>query len=289
MTYLREAILTHKVSNGIICQVCNHNCKLSLNKVGKCGVRKNIDEKVYVTSFNRQLAISIDPIEKKPLNHFLPKTMTYSLGCPGCNFKCQYCQNHMISQIDFNSKEIDYLERTPSDIIESTIKRNCSSISYTFTEPTVNIEFVLECMKKARLKGLKNIWVTNGYMTYQAFIHIASYLDAAVVSVKGNPYFYKQICQAELMPVLHTIRNMWRNNIHVEVNISIIPGYTDNSNMRGVLNYLATISKNIPIHLTKYHPSYNMLNVPIPTSKQLQLMKELAHLVGLRTIHIEGD
>jgi pyruvate formate lyase activating enzyme len=286
MTIKRAILQIDTTRDGTkMCFVCMHRCLLRINDEGKCGVRKNIDGTVYVTSYGELASISIDPIEKKPLNQFLPNTMSYSIGGLGCNFKCDHCQNYMISQ----TLDVNKLERTPEEIIERALFRKCESISYTFTEPTVSIEFVLDCMKLAKENGLKNIWVTNGYITPLAFGFISDYLDAANVSIKGDADFYKKVCKAKLMPVLQTIRRMKKNNIHVEINCSVIPGYTDdtNENMRRIFEYLVYINPETILHLTKFQPSHIMEHILAPTGEQLSSMQKIASQAGIKYIYVE--
>jgi pyruvate formate lyase activating enzyme len=219
----KTKMLAKEESNEKIrCLACSHQCLISEGKTGICGVRKNIKGKLSLLVYGRLCAVHVDPIEKKPLYHFMPGTKTFSVGTVGCNFHCTFCQNWAISQASEKGEFFGY-NYEPKDVINSALKNNCQSISYTYNEPTIFIEFVKDCATLAKKKGLKNVMVTNGFMSEECFEYIKSEIDAMNIDLKGNDEFYKKICGARLKPVLDTIKRADKARIHVEIKTIIIP------------------------------------------------------------------
>jgi len=212
--YLYKKLLKQEIQ----CQTCNHFCKINPNKTGICGVRLNKSGKLYALNCGEVIAVGIDPIEKKPLFHFLPGTMTYTIATAGCNFRCSHCQNWGISQItkkqEVRSKKLEDdfpgQKMTPAEIVEEAIKHNCPSISYSYTEPTIFFEYAYDTMKLAHQVGLKNVWVSNGYMSEQTFKKAAPLLDAINVDLKSfSDKFYRENCGARLKPVLDNLEKIY--------------------------------------------------------------------------------
>ena len=202
---MRESILYEKLkgTKTVQCLACNHRCALKIGEKGKCGVRKNINGKLYSLVYGRAAALNIDPIEKKPFFHFFPGSETFSFGTAGCNFQCQNCLNWNISQSPKITGKIEGEEITPEKIVELAIRYQCPSISYTYNEPTVFIDFALDTMKLAKKRGLRNCWVSNGFMTKEALDLIVPYLDAVNIDLKGfSDDFYQEYCGGRLNPLL---------------------------------------------------------------------------------------
>lgn len=210
---MKEALFYEKSTEedlSVRCHLCNHYCFIRNNRTGLCNVRKNIDGKLVSLVYGKIITENIDPIEKKPVFHFLPGTLSYSIATVGCNFRCRHCQNYQISQYKpLPSDEIPGPHRLPEQIVNSAIQRNCRTISYTYIEPTVFFEFAYETAIIAKEKGLFNIFVSNGYTSKKATEAIAPYLDANNIDLKSlSDKFYKDICGAKLAPVLDTIQIM---------------------------------------------------------------------------------
>ena len=203
---MHEALLYEKLNEGKVkCGLCNHRCIINDNKKGICGVRENKDGKLYTLVYGRVIAENVDPIEKKPLYNFLPGTQSLSIATVGCNFRCLHCQNADISQ----SLSIKGKDLFPEEVIQHALDNNCPSISYTYTEPTIFLEYALDCMKLAHQKGLKNVWVSNGYMTKEALDLVTPYLDAINVDLKAfTEEFYQEVCGARLEPVLENLKRI---------------------------------------------------------------------------------
>jgi len=278
-----------KENKKVLCRLCSHNCQILRSKTGICGVRKNQDGVLQTLVYGQAAASAIDPIEKKPLYHFLPGTFSYSLATIGCNFKCGFCQNWQISQQDHSSdlsaKKVNLL---PDEIIEKAKSANCASISYTYTEPTIFFEYAYDTARLAKSHNLKNIFVTNGYMSKDALKIINPYLDAANVDLKSfREEFYIKNCKAHLGPVLETIKLMIQLGIWVEVTTLIIPGENDSqAELKDMANFIASVDINIPWHISRFHPDYRFLNYKSTPLKTLELAYNLAKEAGLRYVYL---
>ncbi|MBN2246560.1 MAG: AmmeMemoRadiSam system radical SAM enzyme, partial [Candidatus Aminicenantes bacterium] len=225
-----EARLYKKEKNDdVTCFLCSHRCRIAPNKFGICGVRQNQGGILKTLVYGEVIAAHVDPIEKKPLYHFLPGSLAFSIATIGCNFRCPFCQNWQISQSNKkNGVSIPGESFLPSEIVKAAQRQGCKSISYTYTEPTIFFEFAFDTAKMAKEAGLGNSFVTNGYMTSEALEEIRPYLDAANVDLKAfNETFYRKMCGAHLQPVLDAIGTMKKLGIWVEITTLIIPGQND--------------------------------------------------------------
>jgi pyruvate formate lyase activating enzyme len=266
---MKECILYKKLEGEEVqCIACNHRCIISEDEKGICGVRKNINGKLFLLVYGLIVSENIDPIEKKPLYHFLPNTKTYSIGTVGCNFKCYFCQNYNISQL----REIVGKEVIPEEIVERAIKTGCKSISYTYNEPTIFAEFVKDTAVLAKKKGLKNILVTNGYMTKECLDFLGEYIDAMNIDLKSSDdKFYRNICKAKLKPVLETIKLAHKKGIHIEITTLVVPG--ENNSIRifeNIAEFISEIDKNIPWHISRFFPMYKMRDKPTTPLESLK-------------------
>ncbi len=284
---MKEALFYTKENNNVVCQACYRKCIISNNNVGFCGVRKNINNKLFSLVYNKPIAINIDPIEKKPIYMFLEKTNTLSLGTVGCNFDCSFCQNYNISKVD--KENILFSEEVkPEEIITIAKKNNCPSISYTYTEPTVFVEYALDIMKLAKENNLKNVWVSNGYMTRQVIDKISVYLDAINIDLKGDADFYKKLVNnVDIKNIQKNIRLFYEKNIHVEITNLLIEGYnTKQEQIQELVEFIASTSKDIPLHFTKAFPCYRLMDI-VPTRKStLSKAKEIAKKKGLTNVFL---
>jgi len=278
-----------KQDKKVSCLLCSHQCILSDSKFGICGVRQNIDGKLYTHVYGKTIAAHIDPIEKKPLYHFLPGTKTYSIATPGCNLKCNFCQNWQISQYRLNQGfDYDGIEMPPEKIVDAAKLNNCSSISYTYTEPTIFFEYAYDTAKLAKKENIKNIFVTNGFMTKQTIETIAPYLDAANVDLKSfREAFYKNICGARLKPILESIKNMYEDDIWIEITTLVVTGQNDSEEeFSDIAKFIADLSIDIPWHISRFHPDYQFTDaVPTPI-KTLKMAEQIGKNYNLKNIHI---
>ncbi len=283
-----EAILYDKLEDSKVrCRVCNHFCVIDIGKRGFCGIRENQDGVLIALNYGKAIAVSIDPIEKKPLYEFLPRTMTYSFATVGCNLRCPWCQNHSISQVR-NGQEISGYEISPEQHIEMAEKYACPSVSYTYSEPTIFIEYALDTMKLAKAKGIKNIWVSNGYMSKDTLMTILPYIDAFNIDYKGSEPVYREHCIGSAVDVLQNLRIIKKNNIHVEVTTLIIPGINDKPKDLSLIaeELINNLGKDFIWHLTRFHPSYKMNHLPITSKDIMYAALKIARDKGIRSVYL---
>ncbi|MEJ2689191.1 MAG: radical SAM protein, partial [Deltaproteobacteria bacterium] len=194
----------------VLCRLCNHHCHIKNGKRGLCGVRENQDGKLYSLVYGKLISENVDPIEKKPLFHMLPASRSYSISTVGCNFRCEHCQNYQISQYPHTpGADIIGQDRSAADVVNAAQNSGCQSISYTYVEPTIFYEFAYDCAVLARKRGIKNVFVSNGYMGEEVTWHLAPVLDGINIDIKAfTDKFYREVCKARLQPVLDNVRLM---------------------------------------------------------------------------------
>ena len=260
----KECIFYKKLKNEVVkCLACSHYCNINEGNMGICRVRKNIKGKLYLMVYGKAISENIDPVEKKPLYHFLPGTNAYSVGTIGCNFKCSYCQNYEISQESDTELGRNV---SPEGIVSNAIKSGCKSIAYTYTEPAIAVEYWMDCMKLAHKEGLKNIFVTNGYMSKEAMKKTAKLIDAMNIDLKAyTEKFYSEVCKAKLKPVLNNIKLAKKLGIWVELTTLIVPGMNDSAKeIESIAKFVKSVDENMPLHLSRYFPMYKMKIMPTP-------------------------
>ncbi len=286
---MREAMFAEKLpGNAVRCRLCAHECKIAEGKAGLCGVRKNIKGVLCTESYANPVAQQIDPVEKKPLYHFLPGSETFSIAVPGCNFRCQFCQNWEISQKEEDSgSSLLEEEVMPDEVVEAAMRNNCRSISYTYTEPTIFFEYAYDIAKLSKQKGLRNIFVTNGYLTEASLSCISEYLDAANVDLKFfREDSYRKICGASLSPVLDTIKRMRSFDIWVEITTLVIPGVNDSEEELGLItDFISGVDKNIPWHVSAFHPDYKFKDYPVTSQETLKNARQIGKKAGLNFVY----
>ncbi len=296
----KEALLYKKLDNNQVhCFLCAHQCHIPKSKFGFCGVRQNLEGILYTYTYGSVITAHIDPIEKKPLYHFLPGSVSFSIATIGCNFRCGFCQNWEISQQTFQSgdgKQDLSLQGTvpkneefsPGEIVNSALKNNCQSISYTYTEPTIFFEYALDIVKLAKKEGLKNIFVTNGFMSKECLDMISPYLDAANIDLKFfNDESYKRVCAGSLAPVLDSIRLMKDKGVWVEVTTLVVTGENDSEEeLSGIAEFIASVDKNMPWHISKFHPDYKFTGYRATAETTLKKAEELGRQAGLKYVYV---
>lgn len=284
--YLYKPLKEKKVK----CNLCSHRCIIKDGKRGICGVRENRDGILESLVYGRLIARHIDPIEKKPLFHFLPGSISYSIATVGCNFKCRFCQNADIAQMpsDYNGKIIGNL-CSPKDVVDAAEKGKCKSIAYTYTEPTVFFEFAFDTAKLAHERGIKNVFITNGYMSSEALQMINPYLDAANVDLKAfTKSFYKEICGAKLEPVKETLKLMKKLGIFVEVTTLLIAGLNDDTEeLKELALFIAdSLGTETPWHVSAFYPTYRLTDRPPTPVESLVMAREIGIKAGLKYVYI---
>ncbi len=286
---MKEASLYKKRSDGrVTCFLCSHSCTIDNFRRGICGVRENRDGVLYSLVYGRVVAENIDPIEKKPLFHMLPGSSTYSIATIGCNFSCRHCQNASISQAgSFSSDAVPGIERNPEFIVSSAFAAGCDSISYTYVEPTIFFEFAYDCMVLAKKEGLKNCFVSNGYMSKPATELLTPVLDAVNIDLKSfQDTFYKEICGARLQPVLDSIKRMHAAGVWVEVTTLLIPGLNDSDDeLRQIADFLISVDNSIPWHVTGFYPTYKLTDRVATTVESLERARNIGKDRGLQFVY----
>lgn len=251
------------------------------------GVRENQDGVLLSLVYGKVVAEHIDPIEKNPLFHFQPGSSSYSIATVGCNFRCEHCQSYEISQYPHAHADIAGQQRTPTAIVDAAEAAGCSSISYTYVEPTIFYEFSADCAQLAQRRGLKNVFVSNGYMGHEVTRALAGVLDGINVDIKAfTEKFYKQVCKARLAPVLENVRLMHELGVWVEITTLIIPGWNDSPDeLRDIARFIKGVEPGIPWHVTAFHPTYKMLDRQPTQPHLLQQAREIGYEEGLRFIY----
>lgn len=273
------------------CSLCAHRCMIKVGRRGICQVRENRDAILCSLVYGRLVSSNIDPIEKKPLFHFLPGSRTFSIATVGCNFRCLHCQNYTISQYPrLHDGEVAGQEVTPAQVVSNAAKHGCASISYTYIEPTVFYEFAYDCATLAHKQGIKNVFVSNGYTSPEATRKIAPFLDANNIDLKAfSDKFYQEVCGAKVKPVLETILLMKELGVWVEVTTLIIPGLNDSDKeLKEIAEFIKGIDPDMPWHVSRFHPTFKMTDLePTPVST-LRRAREIGQAVGLNYVY-EGN
>jgi pyruvate formate lyase activating enzyme len=285
---MKEAMLWEKIEAGnlVRCNLCHHFCKISDGEKGLCGVRENKNGTLYTLVYGNLIAESVDPIEKKPLFHFLPGSLSYSIATVGCNFTCKFCQNADISQAPREGRIFQTSEKTPEEVVEAALSRGCQSISYTYTEPTIFFEFAYDTAKIAKKKGLKNTFITNGYMSKEAIKLISPYLDAANIDFKGDDGLYRKLCGAKMKPIPENIKLMKKLGIWIEVTTLLIPEYNDSDKqIKFTAGTIADIDKSIPWHISRFYPAYKMADHYPTAPEKIQKAREIGLKAGLKYVY----
>jgi pyruvate formate lyase activating enzyme len=269
------------------CFLCAHHCRIGVGELGLCGVRRNIDGVLHTLVYGCPVSTAVDPIEKKPLFHFLPGSLSYSVATVGCNFNCLFCQNSDISQMPREAGRVVGRTFSPEDLVEAALEEGCRSISFTYTEPTIFYEYARDCARLASREGLKNVFVTNGYMTAQALDDIDGVLHAANVDLKSfSDEFYRTMTGARLKPVLDSIRRMWEMGVWVEVTTLLIPGRNDSPDeLRSLAAFLVSVSPDIPWHVSRFHPTYRLLDVPPTPVESVERALAIGREEGIRFVY----
>jgi pyruvate formate lyase activating enzyme len=270
----------------VICRLCAHQCRLAEGATGICRVRKNIAGVLYSLNSDRVVAIHLDPIEKKPLYHFLPGSSTFSIAAMGCNFSCRFCQNHSISMVA-DERAISGETVSPEQLVQQALKNRAHSISYTYTEPTVFFELMLETARLAHQQGIKNVMVSNGYMSGQALSLLGPFLDAANIDLKAfNEKFYKTYCSARLQPVLETISAMHARGIWLEITTLLIPGLNDDGEeVKRLISFLLELDDAMPWHVSRFYPQHHMKNIPQTEPDAILEILRLGAGMGLKYLY----
>ena len=269
------------------CLLCPHHCHIAKGKTGICRSRRNQDGVLVSEVYGKPCSLAIDPIEKKPLYHFHPGTMCLSLACTGCNFRCQNCQNHEISQV--SPADVGHYDLTPKQIVDLCLEHHCPSIAYTYTEPLTYIEYVTDCARLAHEKGLWNILVTAGYVCQEPLADLLPYLDAANIDLKSfSDDIYQRVSGGHLQPVLDTILTMKKAGVWIELTNLIIPGINDDMDMiRRMCRWMVDNGlAQAPLHFSRFFPRYQMQDLPPTPVQTLKEARQIALDEGVKHVYL---
>ncbi len=287
---MHPARLWKKLSKDVVqCRLCSHFCRIDDGGRGQCGVRVNRGGELFTLVYDKVAALNIDPVEKKPLYHFMPGSQTFSFATMGCNLACSFCQNHSLSQPPRRGRGVGGRSASPEQLVGACVEHGCKSISYTYSEPTVFFELMQDTARLARERGLKNIMVSNGFQSPQCLDELGPLIDAANIDLKGfRPEFYEKICGAELKPVLRNLEHMKRLGWWLETTTLVIPGLNDDpEELRGIADFIAgTLGEKTPWHISRFHPDNEMRDrggTPIAT---LEAAWEQGRAAGLKHVYV---
>ncbi len=287
---MREASFWKKIEGKRVqCNLCNHFCVLEEGEKGRCGVRINQRGSLYTLVYDRVAAINIDPIEKKPLYHFLPGSSTFSFGTMGCNFSCIFCQNYTLSQPPREKGVIAGDRVTPDYLVNGAVKYGCKSISYTYSEPTVFFELMRETAEHAQEKGLKNVMVSNGFISPSALEELGPFIDGANIDLKSfSNQFYKELCGGRLRPVLNNLVRMREMGWWLEITTLLIPGKNDSEEeLRSIARFISKeLGEDVPWHISRFHPDYRLMDVSVTPLKTLERAYEIGREEGLEFVYL---
>ncbi|MCP4146266.1 MAG: AmmeMemoRadiSam system radical SAM enzyme [bacterium] len=283
---MKKALLYEKAGDVVTCLLCAHTCKIKKGKLGLCRVRKNIAGELYALNYDKIAATHADPIEKKPLYHFLPASTSFSVAAMGCNFSCSFCQNNSLSEVT-GENSIHGQKVTPEQIVATALRYGSQSISYTYSEPTIYFELMLETAKLAKAEGIKNVMVSNGHMSAKAFEMIAPYLDAANIDLKSfSDEFYRDFCVGKRDAVMDTIRRMKEYGVWVEVTTLLITGLnTGEKELEGLIAFLLEVDAGMPWHVSRFFPQHRLVDRGPTPVKEIFRVLDRAENMGIKFLY----
>lgn len=285
---MKEALFYEKLDGmKVQCRLCPNECVIPQGRKGACRARQNHHGTLYSIVYGLPCTAGADPIEKKPLFHFLPGSRSYSIATPGCNLHCKWCQNWQISQRGPDETQCFRME--PEQVVENAINAGCKSIAYTYVEPAIFYEYVLDTAKLAHKEGLANIMVTNGYINQKPVMKLYKHIDAVNIDLKGfTEELYKKYCGGKLQPVLDTIKTVHKMGVWTELTTLLIPGLNDTE--KTVRDMCAWIKKElgvkVPLHFSRFFPYYKMTHVPPTPQESLKRAYDIAKEEGLKYVYI---
>jgi pyruvate formate lyase activating enzyme len=284
---LKEAILWNTLDGKAKCNVCSYRCVIQEGKLGNCRTRKNIDGRIFSLIYGTVTSTASDPIEKKPLYHFYPGSYSYSMGSVGCCFHCEHCQNWTISQGDIET--VYTMDISPETAADAAVRDRCKSVSFTYNEPSIWVEFARDTSKLCHDRGVKSVYVTNGYATPEQMDVMKGLLDAYRVDIKAfTEEFYRKVCKAKLQPVLESTKIAKDNGMHVEVVTLLIPGLNDKEEeIRKLSKWVFdNLGPDTPVHFTRFYPMYHMdSEAPTPIAT-LEKAHDIARKEGIDYVYV---
>lgn len=270
------------------CGLCRFHCRIAPGKTGLCGVRQNLDGRLFTTVYGLSIAEAVDPIEKKPLYHVEPGSRSFSIATVGCNFRCLHCQNHQISQWPLSGRPPAGEPLEPAQVVQRALAAKCRSIAYTYTEPTIFYEYAYDTAVLSHQAGLRNLFVSNGYIETEPLEKIAPYLDAANIDLKAfSDDVYRHLTGASLDGVLATLRDYHRLGIWLEITTLVIPGLNDDDRqLTGIAQFISReLGPEVPWHVTGFYPTYRLLDTPSTSAQTLRRARQIGIDAGLQHVY----
>ncbi len=272
---------------GVVCGLCPHRCVLMPGDRGVCRSRVNVRGTLYSLAYGDPCAANIDPVEKKPLYHFMPRTRAYSIAAAGCNFRCLNCQNWEISQA--KPEEVRRQELFPAEVVAEAQRNACESIAYTYSEPVTFFEYMLDTARLARKAGIHNLWVSNGYINPGTLENLCETIDGANVNLKAfSDDVHRSLTGGRLEPVLDTFKTLHARGVHFEITHLVVPGYVDDADMvrRMCAWILDTLGPDHPLHFSRFYPKYRLDRLPPTPVSTLEALREVALSAGIRYVYL---
>lgn len=269
------------------CLLCPHDCVLKDGQTGICRTRENVGGTLYSNAYGNPCSVAVDPIEKKPLYHFLPGSRILSIATAGCNLRCLNCQNWSISQV--KPSEISAFELSPEAVVDLALKEGTESVAFTYTEPTVYYEYMLDTAKLARLKGVKTVMVSNGYINPEPLKELCAYLDAANIDLKVyDDSTYQKLTKATLNPVLESLQILKSEGVWLEITNLLVPGFSDDPiRLFDLCNWLVIHGfSDTPLHFSRFFPNHKLPNTPPTPLANLKLAYQIAKNAGIRHVYL---
>lgn len=285
---LKEALFYDKADNkNVQCRLCPRMCFIPDGKRGFCRARENREGTLYSIVYGRPVAVHVDPIEKKPFFHFLPGTTAFSLATAGCNMRCSFCQNWEISQVDPGEVRAPYV--APVELVAQAKQGGCASIAYTYTEPTIFYEYMLETAVLAKEQGIKNVMHSNGFINEEPLRRLARYLDAANIDLKGcTEEYYASMAQGSLEPVLRSLKILKEEGVHIEITNLLVPGYNDDAaSVTALCSWIKeNLGDEVPVHFSRFFPMYKLLNLQPTPVESVERAVRIAKAAGLKYVYV---
>jgi len=271
----------------VLCGVCPNHCVLSPGDRSICRSKVNIDGKLYSLTYGNPCSVNVDPIEKKPLYHFLPQSKAFSIATTGCNLRCLNCQNWEISQV--KPHDVRHYELFPDAVVETCIKNNCKSIAYTYSEATTYYEYMIDTARIAKKKGINNLWISNGYINREPLNKLCQFIDAANVNLKSfDDAIYRKLNGGQLKPVLNTFETMHKKHVHFEMTHLVVPEYVDRPELfKNMCQWIIDhLGPNYPLHVTRFFPKYKLTRLPPTPIATLTEFRKIAMQIGIRYVYV---
>jgi pyruvate formate lyase activating enzyme len=278
---------TREEDGAVTCHLCPHRCRIAPGKRGICAVRENRDGVLVSLVYGQLATAHVDPIEKKPLFHFLPGSSAYSVATVGCNLTCPFCQNHTLSLACRRGPDMSGYRVSPEKVVEQALAARCESLCFTYSEPTVFYEYMVDMARPAREKGLKTVIVSNGFIEREPLAELIPLIDGANIDLKAfSGETYRKVLKARLEPVLETIRELHARGVWIEVTTLVVPGMNDSeAELSGIASFLAETGTEIPWHVSRFYPGYRWEDLPATPGSSLLRAMEIGKKMGLKYVY----